>query len=182
MFCDIPHSTRVGSIPSSSGHPLAEPHGESALGAEAGPRSAYGSPHLPDHPVDPGRLVHGVSDQMLRELRFQLNTIFTLAPFLFSGVIAFIGLGSYASVVVRLLFFSLHLVVAGIVVGAMFPISLRLFRGNKVSSMFFIDLVGCALAPVGFWIAMSMQGIPLVAAAGTGSYLAAAGILFVRGR
>ncbi len=51
----------------------------------------------------------------------------------------------------------------------MFPISLRLFRGNKFSSMFFIDLVGCALAPVGFWIAMSMQGIPLVAAAGTGS-------------
>lgn len=135
----------------------------------AGPRSAYGSPHLPDHPFDPGRLVHGVADQVLRELRFQLNTIFTLAPFLFSGVIAFIGLGSYTSVVVRLLFFSLHLAVAGIVVGAMFPISLRLFRGNKVSSMFFIDLVGCALAPVGFWIAMSMQGIPLVAAAGTGS-------------
>ncbi len=34
---------------------------------------------------------------VLRELRFQLNTIFTLAPFLFSSVIAFIGLGSYAS-------------------------------------------------------------------------------------
>lgn len=97
------------------------------------------------------------------------------APFLNGFTIAM-------PVVVRLLFFSLHLAVAGIVVGAMFPISLRVFRGKKVSSMFFIDLVGCALAPVGFWIAMSMQGIPLVAAAGTGSYLAVAGILFVRGR
>ena len=34
---------------------------------------------------------------VLRELRFQLNTIFTLAPFLFSSVIMFIGLGSLAA-------------------------------------------------------------------------------------
>jgi hypothetical protein len=31
---------------------------------------------------------------VLRELRFQLSTIFTLTPFLFSAVITFIGLGS----------------------------------------------------------------------------------------
>ena len=34
---------------------------------------------------------------MLRELRFQLNTIFTLAPFLFSSVIFFLGMGSLAA-------------------------------------------------------------------------------------
>src|SRR5262249_25164735 len=31
---------------------------------------------------------------VLRELRFQLSTIFTLTPFLFSSVVAFLGLGS----------------------------------------------------------------------------------------
>ncbi len=34
---------------------------------------------------------------VLRELRFQLSTIFTLTPFLFSSVVVFIGLGSLAA-------------------------------------------------------------------------------------
>src|SRR5262249_13374366 len=38
---------------------------------------------------------------ILRELRFQLTTLFTLTPFLFSSVIFFISLGSLAAQRVR---------------------------------------------------------------------------------
>ncbi len=38
---------------------------------------------------------------VLRELRFQLSTVFTLTPLLFSGVLIFIGLGSLAAGRVR---------------------------------------------------------------------------------
>jgi len=64
----------------------------------------------------------------------------------------------------RTLAFALHLALGAIVAGAMFPIALRRFRQERVSSMFFIDLVGCALGPVAFWLALSLVGIPLVAA------------------
>lgn len=68
----------------------------------------------------------------------------------------------------RTLAFSLHLALGGVVAGAMFPIALRSFGRERVSSMFFIDLVGCALAPVAFWLALSFAGIWLV---GTGAVL-----------
>lgn len=80
----------------------------------------------------------------------------------------------------RIMAFSLHLAVAGVAVGAMFPVSLRLFRDERVPAMFFIDLIGCAVAPVGFWLAMSALGIPLVAALCTASYVVVAGILLSR--
>ena len=70
----------------------------------------------------------------------------------------------------RTLAFGLHLGLAGVVVGAMFPISLRTFRTAPVSSMFFIDLLGCGVAPIGFWLAMSLQGVWLVAAGCVASY------------
>ena len=37
--------------------------------------------------------------------------------------------------------------------------------------MFFIDLIGCAVAPIVFWIAMSAYGMSLVAALCVASYL-----------
>ncbi len=80
----------------------------------------------------------------------------------------------------RTVAFSLHLAVAGVAVGAMFPISLRVFRAERVASMFFIDLVGCSVAPVGFWLAMSLYGVSLVVAAGVASYLVVAIILLAR--
>lgn len=81
---------------------------------------------------------------------------------------------------VRMTVFSLHLAVVGIAVGAMFPIALRRFRHERVSSMFFIDLIGCAIAPVGFWLAMSVSGTVLVATAAVASYVLVSGILLQR--
>ncbi len=85
-------------------------------------------------------------------------------------------------VIFRTLVFSIHLAIVGIVVGSMFPISLRNFAGQRVSTMFFIDLVGCALAPIAFWLAMSAYGISLVSAAGVVSYIAVSLILLARTR
>ncbi len=81
---------------------------------------------------------------------------------------------------VRTAVFALHLSLAGIVAGAMFPIALRRFRNERVTSMFFIDVVGCALAPIAFWLALSAGGIWPVAAAAVGSYIVAGGILASR--
>jgi hypothetical protein len=81
---------------------------------------------------------------------------------------------------VRTVVFALHLSLAGVVAGAMFPIALRRFRGERVTSMFFIDVVGCALAPVAFWLALSAAGIWPVAAAAVASYAVAGVILTAR--
>ncbi len=80
----------------------------------------------------------------------------------------------------RGLIFSLHVSVAGVVAGAMFPVALRSFKGERVTSMFFIDVGGCALAPIAFWLAMSAAGIWPVAAGAVGSYVVVAGILAAR--
>ena len=84
------------------------------------------------------------------------------------------------SVGVRVVAFALHLAVVGVAVGAMFPISLRSFSGESVASMFFIDLVGCAVAPILFWLLMSTQGVPTVAAVSVATYGAVAAILAFR--
>jgi predicted membrane-bound spermidine synthase len=85
-----------------------------------------------------------------------------------------------ASVGLRSVAFALNLIVVGIAVGALFPISLRSFSREAVASMFFIDLVGCALAPILFWLMMSMQGVPLVTGVSVVLYGALAGILVWR--
>lgn len=81
------------------------------------------------------------------------------------------------SVAVRCVAFALHLSVVGVAVGAMFPISLRSFSGEAVASMFFIDLVGCAVAPILFWLLMSTQGVPMVAVVSVASYAVVCAIL-----
>ena len=80
----------------------------------------------------------------------------------------------------RTLVFALHLCVGGIVVGAMFPIALRRFRHERVTSMFFIDVIGCALAPVAFWVAMSLVGVWLVGAGAVASYAVVGAVLALR--
>jgi hypothetical protein len=85
------------------------------------------------------------------------------------------------SVGLRSAAFALHLSPVGIVVGAMFPISLRAFSGHPVASLVFIDLIGCALAPVLFWLLMSTQGVPTVAAVSVATYGVVAAILSRRG-
>jgi predicted membrane-bound spermidine synthase len=82
-----------------------------------------------------------------------------------------------AAVGVRTLLFGLHLSIVALPVGALFPISLRAFSDQPVTSMLLIDLVGCALAPIAFWLMMSMQGVPLVALVGVVGYAAVSGVL-----
>jgi spermidine synthase len=86
------------------------------------------------------------------------------------------------SVGLRSLVFALHLSIVAVPVGAMFPISLRSFHRQPVTSMLLIDLVGCALAPILFWLMMSLQGVPLVATLSVLGYGAVAGVLAFRSR
>lgn len=84
------------------------------------------------------------------------------------------------SVGFRCVAFALHVALVGIAVGAMFPISLRAFSGEPVTSMLFTDLIGCALAPILFWLMMSMQGIPMVALVSVATYGVVAAVLMWR--
>ena len=81
---------------------------------------------------------------------------------------------------VRLLIFTLHLAPAGIGCGAMFPIALRRFERESVAKMFFMDVVGCALAPPVFWIAMSLVGVSLVIGSALVSYAVVCLVLALR--
>jgi spermidine synthase len=83
---------------------------------------------------------------------------------------------------VRAVAFALHLAPVALAVGATFPISLRSFRREAVASMLFIDLVGCAVAPILFWLLMSTQGVPLVTAVSILTYGAVAAVLAWRPR
>ncbi len=80
-------------------------------------------------------------------------------------------------VALRAAAFALHVSVVGLAVGAMFPLSLRSFSGQAVAAMLFVDLVGCAVAPILFWLLMSSQGVPLVTLVCVVSYGAVAAIL-----
>lgn len=85
------------------------------------------------------------------------------APWLSAATIA-------SPISLRVIAFAAHLALPGIAIGAMFPVGLRLFRKERVASLFFIDLVGCALAPALFWIAMSSLGVTSVAFASAAAY------------
>jgi spermidine synthase len=81
---------------------------------------------------------------------------------------------------VRMLVFCGHMALGAIVAGAMFPIALRRFADRSVSRMFFIDLVGCAVAPVAFWLALSLLGLWVVGASAVASYAVVGAILWRR--
>jgi spermidine synthase len=81
---------------------------------------------------------------------------------------------------VRTLVFCAHMALGAIVAGAMFPIALRRFADQSVSRMFFIDLVGCAMAPLAFWVALSLLGLWVVGASAVVSYAVVGAILLSR--
>jgi hypothetical protein len=87
-----------------------------------------------------------------------------------------------APVGVRCLVFALHLAPVGVAAGMMFPIALRRFKDHPVPTLFFMDVVGCALAPPVFWIAMSLTGVWLVMAGAVVCYALVCGTLALRTR
>jgi hypothetical protein len=95
------------------------------------------------------------------------------APFLNAATIT-------SSILVRTLVFTLHLSLAGIAAGMMFPIALRRFPKAPVPWMFFMDVIGCALAPPLFWFALSTTGVWVVMAGSVVCYGAVCGFLAFR--
>lgn len=87
-----------------------------------------------------------------------------------------------APAAVRFLLFTVHLSAAGIACGAMFPAALRHFREASVPQLFFFDVVGCALAPPLFWLAISVVGVWLVAAGAGLSYAVVCAVVALRSR
>lgn len=85
-----------------------------------------------------------------------------------------------APVALRVIVFTLHLSLAGIAAGMMFPIALRKFREQSVPWLFFMDVLGCALAPPVFWIAISLVGLWLVIGVAALSYAAVCVVLALR--
>jgi spermidine synthase len=95
------------------------------------------------------------------------------APILNAGMIA-------SSVPLKLAVFTVHLSLVGIAAGMMFPIALRRFREKSVAGMFTMDVVGCALAPPVFWIAISLAGLWLVMLGAAACYLVVSVVLTFR--
>jgi spermidine synthase len=95
------------------------------------------------------------------------------APLLNAATIA-------APMSVRCLVFALHLAPVGVAAGMMFPIALRRFQDRSVPGLFFMDVVGCAVAPPVFWIAMSLTGVWLVMAGAFLCYAAVCALLAFR--
>ncbi len=81
---------------------------------------------------------------------------------------------------VRTIAFSIHLALGGVAAGAMFPAVLRRFQKEGVSGLFALDLAGCALAPVAFWLALGSSGIWLVAIVSVASYAFVCGTLALK--
>jgi predicted membrane-bound spermidine synthase len=95
------------------------------------------------------------------------------APFLNGATLAF-------SAGIRIAVFTAHLSLAGIAAGMMFPIALRKFKEASVPWMFFMDVVGCAVAPPVFWLALSTTGVWLVMAGSALCYALVCGVLALR--
>jgi predicted membrane-bound spermidine synthase len=90
------------------------------------------------------------------------------------------GITITSPVFVRTIIFALHLSLAGVAAGMMFPIALRKFREAPVPWMFFMDVLGCALAPPVFWLAISTVGIWLVMAGATLCYMIVCAVVALR--
>lgn len=81
---------------------------------------------------------------------------------------------------VRSLAFMIHLSLGGMAAGMMFPIALRRFPEKPVAGLFFMDVIGCALAPPIFWLAMSTTGLWIVIAGAALSYAVVSVVLLRR--
>src|SRR5581483_1905347 len=81
---------------------------------------------------------------------------------------------------IRTLAFALHLAPAGIAAGMMFPIALQRFTDQPVATLFFMDVMGCAMAPPLFWLAISTTGLWLIIAGAAISYALVSALLLGR--
>jgi hypothetical protein len=77
------------------------------------------------------------------------------APLINAGMIA-------SPVPLRLLVFVIHGALAGIPAGMAFPAALRKFPESSVPVLLFVDVMGCAMAPPLFWLAMNVWGLWMV--------------------
>ncbi len=91
-----------------------------------------------------------------KKLLFILPAVVFIFGFFFIDSISFIV---KFSPLIRLLWFSLILFPLGFLIGTLFPIFLRCFIEKSVSYLYFIDLIGCAVAPLTFSFMMVMYGL-----------------------
>jgi predicted membrane-bound spermidine synthase len=90
---------------------------------------------------------------------------------IYSATAPLINAGMMASpVALRLLVFVIHGAIAGIPAGMAFPAALRKFPESSVPVLFFVDVMGCAIAPPLFWLAMNLWGLWMVIVLVTLSY------------
>jgi hypothetical protein len=61
-----------------------------------------------------------------------------------------------------------------------FPSALRGFPQDLVPTLFFIDVIGCALAPPVFWLAMNLWGVWAMIGSATISYALVCIVLALR--
>jgi hypothetical protein len=80
--------------------------------------------------------------------------------------------------VIRFITFTLAAMPAAIMIGTIFPVSLRVFTKRSVPGLYFIDLVGCGIAPLIFWSLLCRFDLFMVSAVAGLSYLLASAILF----
>jgi len=79
---------------------------------------------------------------------------------------------------VRFITFVLAAMPAAIMIGTIFPVSLRVFTRRSVPGLYFIDLVGCGIAPLIFWMLLSKFDLFIVSGVAALTYLLASAILF----
>ena len=79
---------------------------------------------------------------------------------------------------VRFITFTLAAMPVAIMIGTIFPVSLRVFTKRSVPGLYFIDLVGCGIAPLIFWSLLSKFDLFFVSAVAAVAYLLASIILF----
>jgi hypothetical protein len=79
---------------------------------------------------------------------------------------------------IRFLSFTLAAMPAAIMIGTIFPASLRVFTKKSVPGLYFIDLVGCGIAPLIFWMLLCRYDLFVVSGAATLLYLLASTIVF----
>jgi SAM-dependent methyltransferase len=85
-----------------------------------------------------------------------------------------------SSSALRGLLFALHLAPAGVAAGLMFPVALRAFPDRPVPTLFFMDVVGCAMAPPLFWLSIGVVGVWLVVVGAVAGYAGVVLLLALR--
>lgn len=125
-------------------------------------------------------LSNGVGSLLSERWQRRKEFLFLIPASVLCYTLLVLVLGRYAfsvPVFLRVFVFTLFILPVGLATGTLFPISLSIFKNAAVSKMYFIDLVGGAMAPLVFWSVFSAYGLQVVAAACIFGYLVAAIIL-----